>query len=99
MVCQWGMNEKLGPLTCADDGDPVFLGKDLLMHKAYSDETAQLVDMEVKVLITKCYTRARDILIMHRQALEYLAKLLMEKETLDGEEVQRAIQRFTPVIN
>ncbi len=99
MVCQWGMNEKLGPLTCADDGDPVFLGKDLLMHKAYSDETAQLVDLEVKELITKCYTRARDILIMHRQSLEYLAKLLMEKETLDGEEVHRAIQRFTPVIN
>ena len=99
MVCQWGMNEKLGPLTCADDGDQVFLGKDLLMHKAYSNETAQLVDMEVKELITKCYARARDILIMHRQALEYLAKLLMEKETLDGEEVQRAIKRFTPVIN
>lgn len=99
MVCQWGMNEKLGPFACADDGNQVFLGKDLLMHKVYSEETAQLVDSEVKEMITKCYSRAREILIIHRQALEHLAKLLMEKETVDGEEVKRAIQQFTPIIN
>lgn len=99
MVCQWGMNDKLGPLSCADDGGQVFLGRDLLVRKSYSDETAQLVDVEIKELITACYARAREILVMHRQALEYLAKLLIEKETLDGEEVKRAIQRFSPIIN
>ncbi len=99
MVCQWGMNEKLGPLSCADDSGQVFLGRDLLMHKSFSDETAQMVDSEVKELITACYVRAQEILEMHRQALEYLAKLLIEKETVDGDEVARAIQKFSPLIN
>ncbi|MBF0279162.1 MAG: ATP-dependent zinc metalloprotease FtsH [SAR324 cluster bacterium] len=99
MICQWGMNEKLGPLACADNGDQTFLGRDLLMHKSVSDETAQIVDLEVKELITTCYTRAKEILEMHRQALEYLAKLLIEKETVDGEEVAQAIKKFSPMIN
>lgn len=99
MVCQWGMNENLGPLACADgDGQP-FLGRDLLAHKSYSNETAQLIDTEVKDIINKCYSRAREILTTRRQALEHIAKLLIEKETLDGEEVQRAIQEATPIIN
>ncbi len=99
MVCHWGMNEKLGPITCGDSDGQVFLGKDLMTHRNYSDETAQLVDSEVKDLITKCYARASEILIMHRQALEHLAKLLIEKETIDGEEVKRIIKQFTPIIN
>ncbi len=99
MVCQWGMNEKLGPLSCAEGDGQTFLGRDLMVHKSYSNETAQLIDSEVKDIINKCYSRAREILVIHRQALEYLAKLLIEKETLDGEEVKRAIQEFSPVIN
>lgn len=96
MVCQWGMDEKLGPLTYGEEGGGAFMGRELTRHKSYSDETARMIDTQVKEILTKCYQRACALLEKHRPALEYLAKLLLEKETLDGEEVLLAIQRFSP---
>ncbi|MGK5091869.1 ATP-dependent zinc metalloprotease FtsH [Deltaproteobacteria bacterium TL4] len=96
MVCQWGMNDTLGPLSYGGNSAQVFLGRDLQQHQPYSSETAQLIDIEVRNTLTKCYDRAKNILKTHQQALEHLSKILIEKETIDGEEVQRAYKEFAP---
>ena len=96
MVCQWGMNEKLGPLTYAEDSGHVFLGRDLQQHKEFSNESMRLIDEEVLEILNSSYERAKTILNTYRKALESLAKTLLEKETIDGESVLQAIQEFAP---
>ena len=96
MVCQWGMNEKLGPLTYAEDSGHVFLGRDLQQHKEFSNESMRMIDEEVLEILNSSYERAKKILNTYRKALESLAKTLLEKETIDGESVLQVIQEFAP---
>ena len=96
MVCQWGMSEKLGPLTYAEDSEHVFLGRDLQQHKEFSNESMRMIDEEVLEILNSSYERAKTILNTYRKALESLAKTLLEKETIDGESVLRVIQEFAP---
>ena len=96
MVCQWGMSEKLGPLTYAEDAGHVFLGRDLQQHKEFSNESMRMIDEEVLEILNSSYDRAKKILTIYRKALESLAKTLLEKETIDGESVLQVIQEFAP---
>ena len=96
MVCQWGMSEKLGPLTYTEDAGHVFLGRDLQQHKEFSNESMRMIDEEVLEILNSSYERAKKILKTNRKVLESLAKILLEKETIDGDQVLQAMQQFAP---
>ncbi len=87
MVMEYGMSDELGPMKYGTGQGEVFLGKDYAQHIDYSDELASLIDTEVRKLITQAHDEARDILTHHRDVLDRLAKELMDKESLDSEEV------------
>ena len=91
MVCEWGMSDKLGPLTFGKKEEHIFLGKDMGQRKDYSEETAEEIDTEIKKIVVENYTRARKLLESHTSALHRLAKALLEKEVLDGPEIERLI--------
>jgi len=96
MVCQWGMSEKLGPLTYTEDAGHVFLGRDLQQHAEFSNESMRMIDEEVLEILNTSYERAKSILRTYRKALESLAQTLMEKETIDGNNVLQVMQEFVP---
>lgn len=89
MVCEWGMSETVGPLNYAKRDDAVFLGRDLAHAREYSEKTADLIDEEVRRIVEGELNRARSVLSSNRAALEGLAVTLIEKETLDADEVTR----------
>ncbi|MCP2519351.1 ATP-dependent zinc metalloprotease FtsH [Candidatus Aminicenantes bacterium AC-708-M15] len=90
MVCQWGMSD-LGPLTFGETDDLVFLGRDLVMHKNFSEETAKKIDEEVKKIINKNYQRARKLIEENKDKLIKIAEELLEKEVLTSEEINKII--------
>ena len=92
MVTQLGMSEKLGPLTYGRRRGLAFLGVEEPEERNYSDETARLIDMEVRSLVEEGKQRAREILTGERAALESMAKLLDEKEVIDGAEALRVLE-------
>ena len=96
MVCQWGMSEKLGPLTYTEDAGHVFLGRDLQQHPEFSNESMRMIDEEVLEILNSSYERAKSVLKAYRKALESLALTLLEKETIDGENVLKVMQEFAP---
>ena len=87
MVMEWGMSDKLGPLQYGKPDGEVFLGRDYSRGKDYSDEIAAAIDEEVRKLITQAHEEARQILSTHRTALERIADILVEQETVDAGEV------------
>jgi cell division protease FtsH len=88
MICRYGMSEKLGPVTYGDDDHDVFLGRDFMMHKDYSEKKAQEIDDEVTVLLIRLYAEAKQLLEENRDLLERIAEALLERETLDGAELK-----------
>ena len=96
MVCLWGMNEKLGPVSYTENAGQVFLGRDLQRHKGFSNESSRMIDEEVLRILTECYDRASTILKENYQALEHLAQTLIEKETVGGEEVAQSLRQPAP---
>jgi cell division protease FtsH len=94
MVCEWGMSE-LGPLSFGDGDEPVFLGRDFAQRANYSDETARRIDEEVRRIIQAGHETAREILHAHRPVLDRIAAELLEKESLEGDEVYRIIEEMT----
>ena len=96
MVCQWGMSEKLGPLTYTEDAGHVFVGRDLQQHPEFGNESMRMIDEEVLEILNSSYERAKSILKTYRKALESLALTLLEKETIDGENVLQVMEEFTP---
>jgi cell division protease FtsH len=92
MVCEWGMSEKMGMVEYGEHEDYVFLGRDLSRPRDYSEATAQEIDREVRKLCDDAYQRAKDLLIKHRDTLEYIAKALLEYETLDGNQIRDIIK-------
>ena len=96
MVCQWGMSEKLGPLTYVEDAGHVFLGRDLQQHKEFSNESMRIIDEEVLDILSSSYERAKKILKKYRKALESLAKKLIEQETIDGDCVLQVMEEYEP---
>jgi cell division protease FtsH len=91
MVCQWGMSE-LGPLTFGERDDLVFLGKDLAMHKNFSESTAERIDVEVKKIVNKNFDRAKDLLEKNQDKLIKIAEALLEKEVLTSDEIDAIIR-------
>ncbi|MBI4608642.1 MAG: ATP-dependent metallopeptidase FtsH/Yme1/Tma family protein [Candidatus Rokubacteria bacterium] len=91
MVCEWGMSEKLGPLTFGKKEEHIFLGREFARHQDYSDETAILIDNEVKRIVTECAAKARQIVAENLEKLHALARALLERESLDGEEIARIL--------
>lgn len=96
MVCQWGMSEKLGPLTYVEDAGHVFLGRDLQQHKEFSNESMRMIDEEVLEILSSSYERAKKILKKYRKELESLAKTLIEQETIDGDCVLQVMHEYEP---
>ena len=91
MVCQYGMSD-LGPLTFGERDDLVFLGKDLAMHKNFSEKTAELIDIEVKKIITRNFERSKNLLEKNGSALKTIAEALLDKEVLSSEEIEDIIK-------
>ena len=91
MVTEWGMSDKLGPVLYAENSGEVFLGKSVTQNKNISEDTAKLVDAEIKRLVTMGYERAKKLLEEKKTEWETLAKALIEYETLTGEEIKDVI--------
>jgi len=89
MVCEWGMSEEFGPMALGKKDDEVFLGRDMAHIKDYSDETAKLIDLEVKRILGDAYNRARTILQDNLELLHSLSLALIDRETLTGDEVSK----------
>jgi cell division protease FtsH len=88
MVCEWGMSEKLGPLSYGKREEQVFLGRDYgTRTQDYSEQTAVEIDQEVRAIVQKQYVRVKETLTANRDKLEKLAQVLVERETLDAEEI------------
>lgn len=88
MVTKYGMSEKLGLIHYGDDGEEVFIGRDLAHTRSYGEHMAGEIDQEVKRIIDECYERAREIIHGHREVLEACASLLLEKEKINREEFE-----------
>jgi len=89
MVCEWGMSEKLGPLAYGKKEESIFLGRDYGQRtQDYSENTAQEIDQEVRGIVQRQYARVRDELTKNRETLGRLADCLIERETLDAEEIR-----------
>lgn len=87
MVTKWGLSEKLGPLTYAEEDGEVFLGRSSSSSKAHSGETARIIDEEIKRIIDDCYTRAKALLEENRSKLELMKDALIEYETIDADQI------------
>jgi cell division protease FtsH len=88
MVMRYGMSEKLGPVALGRQQGNMFLGRDIASERDFSEETAALIDDEVSVLVAEAYRRAKDVLIGNKSILDKLANMLVDKETVDSEELQ-----------
>ncbi|PLX79626.1 MAG: cell division protein FtsH [Desulfuromonas sp.] len=91
MVCEWGMSDKLGPLTFGEKDGEVFLGRDYGHTKNYSEATAILIDEEIKSIVTESYVRTRKILEENREALIRVSEALLERENIDGKELNALV--------
>ncbi len=93
MICEWGMSEKLGPLTFGKKEEMVFLGKEISQHKDYSEDTAREIDAEVKRIIIKNYERAKELLTQNIDKLHALAESLLDYETLDAAQIDLIVTK------
>ncbi len=92
MVCEWGMSDKMGPLTFGKSEEHIFLGREMSRAKDYSEDTAILIDSEIKRIVTECAGRARQMIETNLEKLHTLARALLERESLDGEEIARLLR-------
>jgi cell division protease FtsH len=92
MVCEWGMSDRLGPLTFGKQEEQIFLGREFARHKDYSEATAVMIDSEIKGIVTNCAARARQIIEENLEKLHSLARALLERESLGGEEIARILR-------
>ncbi|XTZ10145.1 MAG: ATP-dependent zinc metalloprotease FtsH3, partial [cyanobacterium endosymbiont of Rhopalodia yunnanensis] len=88
MVSRFGMSDRLGPVALGRQNGNVFLGRDIASDRDFSDKTAAAIDEEVRQLVDNAYIRAKDVLVNNRHILDKLAEMLVEKETVDAEELQ-----------
>jgi cell division protease FtsH len=92
MVCEWGMSDKMGPLTFGKSEEHIFLGREMSRAKDYSEDTAILIDSEIKRIVTDCAGRARQMIETNLEKLHTLARALLERESLDGAEIARLLR-------
>ncbi len=91
MVCEWGMSNKIGPRTLGKKEEHVFLGKEISQSRDFSEDTANIIDSEVKKLISEHYEQAKEILSANSEILYNLAEALLERETLDKSEIEEIV--------
>ena len=96
MVTKWGLSEKLGPLTYSEEEGEVFLGHSVTQHKVVSDETAHIIDDEIRVIIDRNYKRAEQILGENTDKLELMANALIKYETIDAEQIKEIMAGKVP---
>ena len=96
MVTKWGLSEKLGPMTYSEEEGEVFLGHSVAQHKNVSDETAHIIDEEVRRIVDRNYERARTILTEKKDKLHAMADALMKYETLDMKMIDRIMEGKEP---
>lgn len=94
MVTEWGMSEKLGPLTFGKKDEQIFLGREIAKHKDYSEKIAEEIDEEVRHLVTGAYEQAKKLLSHNYDILDTFAKILLDKETVDGHDMDRMIEEM-----
>ena len=94
MVCEWGMSEKLGPMTFGKKEEQIFLGRDFTQQQDYSESTAVEIDREVRHIIQECYEKAKEILTTHIELLHRVARELLDKEVLDGAEIDVIVKAY-----
>jgi cell division protease FtsH len=94
LVTQYGMSEKMGPITFGETQELIFLGKEMSSGKNYSEQVAAEIDKEVKSFIDRAYKAAQKILKTHKKILDKIAKTLIEKETLEQEEFYKLIKEY-----
>ncbi len=87
MVCNWGMSDKIGPLGFGHQQEHIFLGREIQQHRDYSEQTAELIDSEIKRFVEEAEQKATELLANNIDKLHALAKALLEKEILDGNEI------------
>ncbi|MGQ9665688.1 MAG: ATP-dependent zinc metalloprotease FtsH, partial [Anaerolineae bacterium] len=97
MVKEYGMSERLGPMTFGQKEELVFLGREIGEHRNYSEQIARLIDHEVRAIISQAYERAKAILREHQAVLDAVAGKLMEQETLDGDEFRSLVESLLAV--
>jgi cell division protease FtsH len=99
MVCEWGMSEKLGPLTFGKKEEQIFLGREIATHKDYSEATAIEIDREIRVIVDRCLSKAESLLKENEYRLDKLANALLDKETLDAKNIEELMEQesATPV--
>lgn len=93
MVCEWGMSEKMGPLTFGKQNEQVFLGREMGSSRDFSDQIAMEIDQEVRRLVTENYERAKRLLTENMVSLKRLAEALLEKEVLDGSDIDNILMQ------
>jgi cell division protease FtsH len=91
MVCEWGMSEKLGPLTFGRKEEEIFLGREIATKRDFSEQVALEIDLEIKRLVTENYERAKRVLTEQMTSLKALAEALLEKEVLDAPEIDQIL--------
>jgi cell division protease FtsH len=91
MVCEWGMSDSMGPLTFGEKQEEIFLGREISQHRDYSEMTAQLIDKEIKQLVGKAAQDVEKLITKNIDKLHIVANALLERESLDGDEVDRII--------
>ncbi len=94
MVCEWGMSEKLGPMTFGKKEEEIFLGRDFTQRVDYSETTAVQIDAEVRRIILEAYERAKLLLRRNLEALHKMAEALLEREVLDGAEIDDILRQY-----
>lgn len=87
MVCEWGMSESIGTLSIGETGEEVFIGREWVQNKNYSEETARLVDAEVKRIVEEAHSRCRKLLEDNADILHRIAQALLERETISGDDL------------
>jgi cell division protease FtsH len=98
MVTEFGMSERLGPLTFGHKEELVFLGREIGEQRNYSDAVAREIDREVRAFVDEAYQTAKEILVQYRPVLDRLAERLVEAETLDGAEFEALVTQMLPAI-
>ena len=92
MVCEWGMSDKVGPLTFGKKSEEVFLGREISQSKDYSDEISQIIDKEISLLVKKAEKNAFNILTTNIDDLNNIADALLEYESISGKEMEKVIK-------
>ncbi len=92
MICEWGMSERFGAVAWVGGSQEVFLGRDLVQYRYYSEGTARLIDEEIKKVLDKAYNKAKLILKENKDAVQRIVDALLERETITGEELDKLIK-------